>query len=336
MKHLIALLLPLLTLASCVTEDVPADTPEGNLLALWTTLDRHYCFFAEKREAYGLDWDSIRRAYEPRATAGMTQRQLFEVCADMLATLRDGHVNLYAAHQTARYGAWFDAYPANYSDSLERITLGPSTAYSQASGLRWRVLPDNVGYVRVASFDVGFGSGNLQQMMLDLAPCRSLVIDVRSNGGGLLTSAQKLASLFVNADTLAFYMAHKTGPGRADFSRPEPVTLSPFEGFRWQKKVAVLTNRRPFSAANSFVMMLKGLPRVSVVGDRTGGGAGMPFSSTLPCGWTVRFSACPMYDRQLRCTEEGIDPDIRVDITPDDYARGTDTILEAARKLNAY
>ena len=94
----------------------------------------------------------------------------------------------------------------------------------------------------------------------------------------------------------------------------------------------MLTNRRTYSAANSFVMFLKGLPNVTIVGDRTGGGAGMPFNAELPNGWGIRFSACPMYDRQMQLTEMGIDPDMKVDITDDDYQRGVDTIIETAKK----
>ena len=59
----------------------------------------------------------------------------------------------------------------------------------------------------------------------------------------------------------------------------------------------------------------------------------MPFLSELPNGWTVRFSACPMYNTQMECTETGIEPDVKVDITAEDYRKGDDTILETARKL---
>ena len=147
----------------------------------------------------------------------------------------------------------------------------------------------------------------------------------------MLTAAEKLASLFVNQRTCGGYMRHKTGPGHGDFSEPQPLWIEPFASLRWQKPVAVLTNRRTFSAANSFAMYMHGLPGVALIGDRTGGGAGMPFSSELPNGWGVRFSACPMYDRDMKCTEEGIDPDVKVDISAEDYARGVDTIIEAAR-----
>jgi C-terminal processing protease CtpA/Prc len=94
--------------------------------------------------------------------------------------------------------------------------------------------------------------------------------------------------------------------------------------------VVVLTNRSTFSAGNNFVMYVKDLPNVTLVGDRTGGGAGMPFQSELPNGWSVRFSACPIYDAGMQLTEDGIEPDVRVDITSADYQRSRDTIIERA------
>ena len=35
----------------------------------------------------------------------------------------------------------------------------------------------------------------------------------------------------------------------------------------------------------------------------------------------------------MTLTEEGIDPDIRQDLLDDDLQRGTDTLIEAARRL---
>ena len=66
------------------------------------------------------------------------------------------------------------------------------------------------------------------------------------------------------------------------------------------------------------------------MGDQTGGGSGLPFSSELPGGWSVRFSASPLYDRELRHTEFGIAPEIPVHITTEDYQRSFDTIIERA------
>lgn len=326
-RLILCLLLPLLTV-SCITEDVPENNRRGNFEALWRTFDEHYCFFDEK----GVDWNDVRSRYSPRIDEGMTDEQLFDVLAEMTRELRDGHVNLYANHDVARYGAWFDDYPMNFSDTLQRIYLGRSEDYKQTGSLQYKILDDNIGYVRCSTFSSLFGDGNLSEMMRQLALCNGLIVDVRSNGGGLLTAAQKLASIFINETTTLGYMQHKTGTAHDALSSPEAIRQTAFTGLRWQKPACILTNRRTYSAANSFVMFVKGLPGVTVVGDRTGGGAGLPFSSELPNGWSVRFSACPMLDRDLVPTESGIDPDVKVDITSADYVRGIDTIIEEARR----
>ena len=161
--------------------------------------------------------------------------------------------------------------------------------------------------------------------------CDGLIIDVRNNGGGNLTTAEKVAARFTNEKVLTGYISHKTGPGHQDFSEPKPVYLEPaMDRVRWQKKAVVLTNRRSYSATNDFVNSMKQLPLVTVIGDKTGGGSGLPFTSEIPNGWSIRFSASPMFDPEMNQLEFGIDPDIKVDISTEDYARGIDTIIEEA------
>ena len=127
-------------------------------------------------------------------------------------------------------------------------------------------------------------------------------------------------------------MAHKTGTGRSDFSAKEEQWIEPSSYIRWQKPVCVLSNRGVYSAANEFVKYMKAMGH-SVVGDTTGGGSGMPFSAELPNGWSVRFSVCPMYDVNGICTENGLEPDVKVNITDEDFAKGRDTIIETARNI---
>lgn len=319
------------TVLSCVDTEERDDTPTGNFEALWQIIDEHYCFFDFKQQEYGLDWQQVYQKYKVRVTDHMSTTQLFEVLRDMLAELRDGHVNLYASYDIGRYWTWYEAFPQNFSDTLYRRYMG--TDYKIASGLRYRVLDDNIGYIRCASFESPIGEGNLNDMLSYLAVCRGLIIDVRNNGGGSLTTAEMLAGRFIQEKTLVGYMQHKTGPGHSDFSDLEPRYMEPSSKQRWHKRVCVLTNRSVYSSANDFAVIMKTLPLVTLVGDHTGGGSGLPMSSSLPNGWSVRFSACPMYDANKQQTEFGIAPDVAVGLTDEDVARGVDTIIETARKL---
>ena len=323
------LLVPLM--AACVDEDEYDDTPQGNFEALWKIIDEHYCFLDYKQHEYGLDWQQVYNKYRVRVQGQLTDLQLFEVLTQMLGELRDGHVNLSTSYDYGRYWSWFENYPANVSDTLLRRYMG--TDYKIASGLRYRILDDNIGYIRYESFSSPIGEGNIDEALMYMMLCQGLIIDIRGNGGGDLTYAELLAARFCKEKTLVGYTQHKTGKGHSDFSSLEPQYIEPSSNIRWTKPVVVLTNRQVFSAANEFTMYMKAMPMVKVVGDHTGGGAGMPFSSSLPNGWVVRFSAIPTYDAKRQSTEFGIDPDYYVSLSDEDVLKGRDTIIEFARQL---
>ncbi len=329
--YIISICASLALCTACVTEDQYDDSPEGNFEALWHIIDRQYCFLDYKHEEYGLDWNQVYSEYKSRIVPKMNDEQLFQVFSEMLNELRDGHVNLSTKWEYSQYRQWFDSYPANFSDSLQRVYLGKD--YALSSSMKYKVFEDNIAYIYIGSFSTGLGAGNLDAVLDKLAICDGLIIDVRNNGGGNLTTADKLAERFTNEKVLTGYISHKTGPGHNDFSAPQPVWLEPdMDRVRWQKPTVVLTNRRSYSATNSFVGKMRQLPNVTIIGDKTGGGSGLPFSSELPNGWSVRFSASPMYDLDMQHTEFGIDPDIKVDITSEDMQRNRDTIIEAARE----
>lgn len=319
------LLLPLF--AGCIREEEFDNTPQGNFEALWKIIDEQYCFLDYKQ----IDWDAIHDQYQPLITPNMSSDGLFEVLGNMLAELKDGHVNLYSASNTARYWDWYLDYPRNYDEALVEQYLGRD--YRIASGLKYTILEDNIGYISYTSFSDGIGEGNLDEALSYLAACNGLIIDVRNNGGGNLTYSTRLAARFTNERVLTGYILHKTGPGHSDFSEPEPIYVDPSDGVRWQKKAVVLTNRHSYSATNDFINAMRYMPQVTLLGDKSGGGSGLPFTSELPNGWTVRFSASPHLDADKQQIEFGIDPDVKIDMTEEDKARGHDTLIEAARRL---
>ncbi len=73
-------------------------------------------------------------------------------------------------------------------------------------------------------------------------------------------------------------------------------------------------------------------PTVTILGDKTGGGGGLPFTYEIPNGWSVRLSSCPNLDARKEQIEFGIDPTIKVDLLEEDVKGGRDTLIEEARK----
>lgn len=326
LKQLVLIAISMLMMTSCIEEDHFEDTPRGNFEALWKIIDEHYCFFEEKN----IDWQEVHQRYSQQITSDMNERTLFQVLTNMLAELKDGHVNVYTGFDLGRYWSWQENYPKNINDSIIRKYLG--TDYLISAGMRYKILDDNIGYLRCTSFSNTPGSNNLDNILAYFLPCNGLIIDLRNNPGGLVTSAQTLASRFINERKLVGYIQHKTGKGHRDFSPLEEQYLEPGKGLRWQKQTVVLTNRSVFSAGNEFVKYMKQFPHVTIIGDNTGGGAGLPFSSELPNGWSIRFSGAPIYDENKKSTEFGIAPDIDVSLKEEDILNGKDTMIEFARR----
>ena len=206
--------------------------------------------------------------------------------------------------------------------------------YRIAGGFRYsKIDNDSIGYIYYGSFSNGFSDSNMRYMLSYFSKCKGLIIDVRDNGGGSLDYSEQLASCFFVNDTVTGYIQHKTGTGHSDFSKPTEIKTTAHKTLQWQRSVIVLTNRMSYSATNDFVNRMNHAPNCIVVGDKTGGGGGLPLSSELPNGWLVRFSACPMYNSAMENTEWGIEPDVNVQLTTGDEDKGIDTIIEKAISL---
>ena len=105
----------------------------------------------------------------------------------------------------------------------------------------------------------------------------------------------------------------------------EPRGDSAFTG-----PVAVLIGPRTFSAAEDFLVPLKATKRAVLVGSATGGSTGQPI--VVPV-FGARIAICTKWDRFPDGSEfvgVGVLPDISVERTIVDVARGNDPVLEAA------
>ncbi len=322
----------LLVPVSCQRGDAEYDqSPQGNLDALWSLIDQRYCFLSYKEKELGFSWAEMHGKYSAKLNPKMSRMQLFEVLCQMLSELKDGHVNLSSSLDLGRNWSWKEDYPENLDTELRQQYLG--TDYHIGSGLKYTILPDNIAYVVYESFSNAIGDGNLTDMLSFLRLTNGMILDIRGNSGGELTYAERLSQRFTNEKVLVGYMCHKTGKGHDDFSEPQAEYIEPSKSVRWQKPVVLLVNRSCYSAANTFVRNMKEFPLVTVMGDQTGGGSGLPFSSELPIGWSVRFSASPSLDARMQHIEFGIKPDVSVSLDAAQAADGKDTMIEAARQF---
>lgn len=327
MKQLLCIMLGVILFSSCervmFDEDLASSDPYVNFDYLWEQVDKKYSYF----ELKGIDWDSIRMAYRLQITDQMTEEQLFSVLVSMLNALRDDHSNLVSPFNISRYDL-ASTYPLNYHQrtiydnyvSQIRITGGFRHEF---------LLNHNIAYIRYSSFANMVDNASLDHIFTRYRDTEGMILDLRENGGGSLANVPLLLERFAEQRTLGAYSITRNGPERNAFGAKEPFYINVYNGVRYLKPVAVLIDRGSYSATSFFALLTKAFPKLTLIGDTTVGGGGLPNGGQLPNGWTYRFSVSQLLDLSSNnYAEQGVAPEIIATFDWADLSK--DEIIERA------
>ena len=308
-------------------EDTEGSDPNVVFDEAWHFAHDYYSYF----ELKDVDWEDLKDKYGRQIRPDMSDQTLFDLLAEMFLELKDGHVNLVADFNRSRYIGWYFEAPENFDYSVlersyfegEQEFIGPFEFHAFG----------DIGYCYLGSFGRDMTEGHLDALMNQFEDKKAVIIDVRNNGGGSGMQALKLAGRFTTENRTVARRRAKNGPAAKDFTEWQNVNLkaveNPSKGFL-NKPVVVLTNRRCYSATNSFVQYMRELPDVTLIGDRTGGGAGTPKYTELPNGWILRVSATQTQSPIGAELEAGIPPDVAREAPESSLASGRDEILDFA------
>jgi carboxyl-terminal processing protease len=316
--------------------------PGANFEELWQTFHKRYAFF----ELQEVDWKKQYATFRPKVTKETSDEELFRILCEMLAPLKDGHVNLKAR------GAFKGKFnpedkPFFYRgfskqrliEDLFRLTeknlveKGFSEAKNDTDLFR-HARSNKLGYLRVTKFD-GLSkkkaNAALDRIFEGFAGVDALVVDIRDNPGGTDAMLYCVAGRFADKERVGHHCRTKKGPRPDEFGTLKTKMLKPLGKNQFTKPVVLLTNDASFSAADVFAMVMKELPHVRIIGDHTNGIFSNMFETKLPNGWHYTFSYQCYYSPEMVCFEaKGIPVHEKVPNTKADLDTGNDRVLEAA------
>lgn len=294
---------------------------------LWNDIHNRYTYFELKE----IDWENVKKRYQSEINEGMSEQELFDVLSEMLFELKDGHVNLTSPFNRSRNWDWFQDYPLNYNQGIiDRNYLGKD--FRITGPLRNQII-GSVLYINYRSFTDDISDKNIEELIKRAQNTAGVIIDVRSNGGGNLNNAQKLAGAFTSKCYTYALVRIKKGSCSDCFSSWTELTVCPKDGLKYEGSVVVLINRGSYSSTTYFAEMMRENPNVTLMGDKTGGGGGTPAFGELPNGWIYRFSSTQAISNDGRHLELGVPADIEVGMNKTDEDNGVDTMLESALNL---
>ena len=126
-----------------------------------------------------------------------------------------------------------------------------------------KVINDNIGYIKFTSFDETTAE-DFKAKYEELAKqnIKSLIIDLRNNGGGLVDQAVAIADYFLDKGQVVIYEVDKNGNEEAEKSENDPIIKMP---------VVILTNENTASASEILAGSLKDYGKATIVGTTTYG-----------------------------------------------------------------
>lgn len=185
------------------------------------------------------------------------------------------------------------------SYDLKRANLKQVIAYGE-------MLEDGIGYIRIKSFDA-VTYEQLKETIDDLKSqgMEALVLDLRSNTGGLLTSLVPVANEFL-PEGVILTIEDKNGVAEEYKSQAAPFLNIP---------MVVLVNGYTASAAESLTGAIQDYGVGTIIGTTTFGKGIVQNTYDIGDGTSIKLTIARYMTPNGRCIQdEGIEPDIVVEL----------------------
>ncbi len=331
-------------------------SPTTTFEHFWHNFNDYYAFFEER----GVDWAAQYAAFAGQVNDEMSDEALFDVLKQMLSPISDGHVGLvsdefgyYSPYKErgknkviedsfAEQDQYDDLqeYSAAVENQYKEIRRGylDSDLVERGNGkLAWGSIAGRIGYLSInameelattededpdAQAEVAVVNKTMPQILADFRDMDAIIIDIRFNDGGRDEVSLAIASYFADRRFTALSKVARSYQGE---TQPVSVELDPTAN-PWLKPVAVIGGPDSYSAAETFLMAMRALPHVKLVGQPSNGILSDRLGKTLPNGWVILLSNEVYFDFEGKNYE--------VTGVPVDIEAPTFSLEEIAEKRN--
>ena len=164
-----------------------------------------------------------------------------------------------------------------------------------------KIIEGNIGYIEFKSFDEETAKefkNKYDELVSQGA--KSLIIDLRNNGGGIVDEALKIADYFVEKDTELLYEIDKNNKEKIEKAK-EDVSIN--------LPTVILANENTASSSEILAGILKELGKVKIVGTKTYGKGVIQSLLTLPDGSGIKITSQEyLLPNKKKINKTGIEP----------------------------
>lgn len=170
-----------------------------------------------------------------------------------------------------------------------------------------KIIENNIGYIQIPSFDETTASEFKEKYKeLQNKNIKGLIIDLRNNGGGIVTESLQIADYIADKDSILLYEIDKNKNETIKKSKEDPIVNIP---------VIILVNENTASASEILAGSLKDLGKAKIVGKKTYGKGIIQEILTLSDGSGLKITTEEYQTpNKTKIHEVGIEPDEKVEL----------------------
>ena len=202
---------------------------------------------------------------------------------------------------------------------LTRETINNVSVYADYKG--------KTAIITISRFDLDTGrlAKEKAQEAIDKG-CDKFIIDLRGNGGGYVSAAKEVASLWIDGKVVVEQKSSNGLYNEKTYANRNQAILA-------GKKTIVLTNGSTASASEIVAGALKDYNLATLIGEKTFGKGSVQALENFPTGEMLRVTVAKWYTPNGKnINHEGIEPDKKVERTFEQINKDEDPQLEAALK----
>ena len=168
-----------------------------------------------------------------------------------------------------------------------------------------KLLKDNIGYINISGFDTPtYNDFNKQYKELKKQGMTKLILDLRNNPGGLLTTSTQVVNTFLDGGLIMYTLDKQNNK----------ETINATKGAD-DIKIVVLVNKGSASASEIVAGALKDRKRATIVGTQTFGKGIVQTVYNMPDGEGLKLTTSAYYTPSgVNIHGEGIAPDVKVEL----------------------
>ena len=197
----------------------------------------------------------------------------------------------------------------------------------QVPVIKWEMKNNDIAYIRIYQF-----AGNLPSKFKDVVSeilknnAKKIIVDLRNNPGGYLEAAVNLTSWFTPENAVILKEEFKNG----DTDEYTSNGYTAIQNF----PIVVLINKGSASASEIMAGAMRDVRGIKLIGEKTFGKGSVQEMKTFGDGSSLKVTIAKwLTPSGISINDEGLTPDIEIELTEEDYDNDKDPQLDKAIEL---